>query len=238
MNTVLFDLDGTLLPMEQKAFIGIYFEELGKKFAGLGFEPKKMLEGIWAGMGAMQKNTGEKTNEEVFWDQFARLFGEQVRQYEKDFISFYQNEFHKAKAGTTPNPMAKTIVDLLKSKGYDLVLATNPMFPRVATEGRIGWAGLSWDDFVLVTTYENCHFCKPNLAYYQEVLGKIGRTPEECFFVGNDYVEDLSAAKLGISCYFLTETPEMPADATLEGLAHGKFADLYKVLQSWPDAQK
>jgi len=33
MNTVLFDLDGTLLPMDQEAFIRLYFGALTQKFA-------------------------------------------------------------------------------------------------------------------------------------------------------------------------------------------------------------
>ena len=61
-----------------------------------------------------------------------------------------------------------------------MVLATNSIFPRIATENRIRWAGLEPDDFALITTYENSTYCKPNPAYYREVLGKLGLEAEEC----------------------------------------------------------
>lgn len=78
MNTVLFDLDGTLLPMDQEAFIRLYFGALTQKFAPHGFEPEKLIQGLWAGMKAMQENDGSKTNEDVFcrrlpgWQENAR----------------------------------------------------------------------------------------------------------------------------------------------------------------------
>ena len=50
----------------------------------------------------------------------------------------------------------------LKEMGYPLVLATNPIFPRVATMQRIDWAGLDVEDFELVTVYENFNYSKPN----------------------------------------------------------------------------
>ena len=51
-----------------------------------------------------------------------------------------------------------------------LVLATNPIFPAVAVETRLGWVGLTGSDFDLVTTYENSRSSKPNPAYYQSIL--------------------------------------------------------------------
>ena len=47
--TVLFDLDGTLLPMDQDVFIKDYFGRLARKLAHYGYEPKKLIEGVWAG---------------------------------------------------------------------------------------------------------------------------------------------------------------------------------------------
>lgn len=60
ITTVLFDLDGTLLPMDQDVFIKDYFGRLAKKLVPYGYEPKKLIETVWAGTKAMVKNTGEK----------------------------------------------------------------------------------------------------------------------------------------------------------------------------------
>ena len=87
--------------------------------------------------------------------------------------------------------------------GYDVALATNPIFPSIATRKRISWTGLSYDDFSLVTTYENSSYCKPNLKYYEEILNKLGYKPEECLMVGNDVVEDMIAKKLGMKVFLL-----------------------------------
>ena len=84
-------------------------------------------------------------------------------------------------------------------------LATNPLFPATATEQRIGWAGLSPNDFELYTTYENSNYCKPNLDYYRAVMNKLSVTPEECLMVGNDVGEDMIATDLGASVFLLTD---------------------------------
>ena len=48
LTTVLFDLDGTLLPMDQEAFTTGYFKLLAKKLAPHGYEPKSLVDAIWA----------------------------------------------------------------------------------------------------------------------------------------------------------------------------------------------
>ena len=49
IKVVLFDLDGTLLPMDQDKFIEAYFGGLVKKLAPHGYEPQKLIGGINAG---------------------------------------------------------------------------------------------------------------------------------------------------------------------------------------------
>ena len=43
MQAVFFDLDGTLLPMDQDVFVKTYFSYLVKKMAPYGYEPKKLI---------------------------------------------------------------------------------------------------------------------------------------------------------------------------------------------------
>ena len=59
ITTVLFDLDGTLLPMDQEIFVKTYFSLLAKKLAPHGYEPEALINAVWAGTRAMVKNTGE-----------------------------------------------------------------------------------------------------------------------------------------------------------------------------------
>ena len=66
IKTVLFDLDGTLLPMDQDTFTNAYFKELAKKMAPFGYNPDELVKGVWKVTGAMVRNDGTKTNEEAF----------------------------------------------------------------------------------------------------------------------------------------------------------------------------
>lgn len=232
MNTVLFDLDGTLLPMDQEAFIRLYFGALTQKFAPHGFEPEKLIQGLWAGMKAMQQNNGVQTNEEVFWRAFTALAGEKAADHRADFDAFYQNEFSVAKKATAFHPLAARCVRLLREKGYRVALATNPLFPQAATWARIEWAGLSPSDFALITTYENSRHCKPNPDYYRkDVLEKLRVMPEDCLMVGNDVKEDLCAEALGMQVFLLTETPILTDGFLLNSCEHGDFQALWEKIQ-------
>lgn len=204
MTTVLFDLDGTLLPMDQEAFIKAYFGRLAVKLTPHGYDPKALMQGIYAGIGAMVKNDGSCINEDAFWKVFCSMFGERALEDKPVFEEFYRNEFQQVRESCGFAPEAAPLIKKLKEKGLRVVLATNPLFPAVATESRIRWAGLDKADFALVTTYENSRFCKPNPAYYKEILDKLGLSAEDCVMVGNDVQEDGAAAALGMRVFILT----------------------------------
>ena len=113
-TTILFDLDGTLLPMDQDQFTYTYFKELAVKLAPLGFDPKALAGNIWAGVAAMVKNDGSVTNEEAFWREFSHIYGETVRNYLPVFEEFYANEFQNAQSVCGFSPESKEIVEKIK----------------------------------------------------------------------------------------------------------------------------
>lgn len=205
IRTVLFDLDGTLLPMDQDLFTKEYFKRLAGKLQPHGYDPRQLVDGIWAGTAAMVKNDGTRTNEEAFWECFSGIFGGKVLEDKPVFEEYYRVEFQKVSDVCGRNNQAREIVDWLKSRGLRLVLATNPIFPAVATESRIRWAGLDPEQFEWYTTYENIGYCKPNPAYYQEILKKISCPAADCLMVGNDAEEDLAAQAVGIKVFLLTD---------------------------------
>ena len=98
MKCVLFDLDGTLLPMDQDVFVNGYFGFLVQKMAPRGYEARKLIETIWAGTAAMVKNDGTRTNEEAFWDCFVSVFGPSARDDVPVFEEFYAEDFQQARA--------------------------------------------------------------------------------------------------------------------------------------------
>lgn len=230
ITTVLFDMDGTLLPMETKAFEKLYFKTLAMKIAPLGYEPDKLIDGVWAGTVAMIRNDGSVTNDVAFWKVFSGIFGDRVYNDIPCFDEYYRTDFVAAKAACGYNAKAVEIVNRLKSSGKKLVLATNPLFPLVAQEARMGWAGLNVDDFEYVSHYENSHYCKPNLNYYEEIVSKLGLNPAECLMVGNDVNEDMIAAKLGMKVFLLTDCLLNPSNLDISVYPHGTFDDLEKYL--------
>lgn len=235
MDTFLFDLDGTLLPMpDQELFVHTYFKALAVKMTSYGMEEQSLLKSVWVGMKAMLDNDGQMTNESRFWNVFASIHGEEVRKLEPVFVDFYRNEFVAAKQTTSLEPLAKECIQILKEKGYRRVLATNPLFPRVATIHRMQWAGLEPEDFEWITTYDNSSYCKPNLNYYREILRKIGKDPEECIMVGNDVKEDMCAAELGMDTFLLKDCLINTDGLDITGLRQGNFHDLLAFIKKLP----
>ena len=232
IDTVLFDLDGSLLPMDQELFVKLYMGALGKTFAPEGFDPKKMTSAVWKGVEAMMRNDGSMTNRERFFQVFSKEMGRDMEDREPDFVSFYENQFGEAKASTSLQPLAANTVELLKEKGYTVILATNPLFPKVATFRRMAWAGLSPEAFSLVTTYEEERFCKPNLKYYTSILERFGKKPEQCLMVGNDVDEDMCTISLGMSAYLLTDCIINRRSQPFKGFLSGTFAEFYEFIRN------
>lgn len=232
ISTILFDLDGTLLPMDQDIFVKSYFKNLGAKLAPYGYEPEPLFNGIWKGIAAMVANDGSRTNEDCFWECFAGIFGEKVYEDKPVFEEFYRVEFQEAAKYCGFTPQAKETVDALRGMGYHITLATNPIFPAVATESRIRWAGLEPSDFISYTTYENCRHCKPNPDYYRDILEGLQTPPEECLMVGNDVEEDMIAGSLGMSVFLLTDCLINKGGADLSVYPHGSFPELMEYVRS------
>lgn len=232
ITTVLFDLDGTLLPMDQELFVKTYLGLLAKKMAPHGYDPDTLIKGVWMGTGAMIKNTSGRTNEEIFWETFCALVNADARKDEPLFRAFYENEFAQVQTVCGFNPKAAETIALVKRKGLRLALATNPLFPAIATENRTRWAGLDPADFELITTYESSTCCKPNPAYYREVLARLGVRAEECLMVGNDVQEDMMTRSLGMQVFLLTDCMIDRQNTDIEQYPHGGFDDLMTFIEN------
>ena len=232
ITTVLFDLDGTLLPMDPNVFIKAYFGGLARRLAPHGYEPQKLIDSIWSGTAAMIKNNGDTTNEELFWQGFEAAYGKPARQDEELFAAFYREDFDTVQSSCGYTPAAREIVDTVKACGLRTALATNPIFPAMATERRIAWAGLSPSDFELVTTYENSRHCKPNLEYYRDIMQVLGVCPEECLMVGNDVGEDMIAQTLGCRVFLLTNDLINPKNVDISIYPNGSYQELIDFIKN------
>lgn len=232
ITTIFFDLDGTLLPMDQEVFVKSYLGRMAKKMAPHGYDPEKLVKAVWTGTGAMIKNAGETTNDIVFWNVFNQLFGRNTRVDEPLFEEFYHNEFQDVRHDCGFDPRAASTIQEIKSMGYRIVLATNPLFPAIATQSRTRWAGLAPEEFKWITTYENSSFCKPNPDYYREILGKLNLKPEECVMVGNDVTEDMIARELGFRVFLMTDCLINKDNKDISQYPNGSFPELLDFIRS------
>ncbi len=87
-----------------------------------------------------------------------------------------------------------------------MILATNPSVPTGRRPARLSWVRLRPEDFDWVTDYENSSACKPNPAYYWEILNRMHLEPSCCLMVGNDVQEDVEAAgAAGLETFLVTD---------------------------------
>jgi FMN phosphatase YigB (HAD superfamily) len=238
IDTIMFDLDGTLLRFSQDDFINAYFAELRKVFIRLGLDADAAVKAVWVGTKAMILNDGSVLNTQRFWDAFSDFLdirGERLNAVESACDNFYSNEFHTVKSVAAPSDIPKRIVHGMAAKGYCVVLTTNPLFPPCAVDSRLGWAGLDPRDFRLITHYENSAFCKPNLGYYREVFSKIGKTPQQCLMVGNNPTEDMCVGELGTETFLVTDFIENEAGADITSFRRGSIEEAEAFLMSLPN---
>lgn len=224
IKTVMFDLDGTLLPLFQEDFVKVYFGLLCKKLAPLGYQPDDTVKAIWAGTKGMAKNDGSKINEEIFWEVFREMM-QGLPEAKPLCDEFYTKEFDGVKSVLKYDVSRRALIDKLKAAGLRLVLATNPVFPTDAFRTRLKWVGLDYSDFEYVTDYSNSRFCKPNPAYYKEIMDKLSLDPAECLMIGNNVTEDMAAAKAGMNVFLVPEFLENPDVADYSGFPQGTLEE-------------
>ena len=204
-KVIFFDLDNTLISFNEEEFIKTYLNLLATNLSKYGYN-QDLPKHIWTGTMLMYKNDGKVTNEQVFWNYFKSIYGQKGLDDFPLFEKFYQTEFDKVSAITCKVDGAKELIEFAKKNFDKVVLSTNPLFPRIATEKRITWAGLNPTDFDYITSYENSCFCKPSTSYYLEICEKLGISKDEVVMVGNSDLEDFAPTKtLNIPCFITKE---------------------------------
>lgn len=231
LECVLFDLDRTLLYMDQIAFTKAYLGEIGEFMTRYGYEPSRLAKTIMSCTYEMIANDGSNTNYTVFWSAFARAYGESALGDKSRFDKFYVKRFDSLSDSCGKITGAVESVQKIRAMGLKLVLASNPVFPRIAMEKRAQWAGLDVGMFDYVTSYENSRYCKPNPMYYTEIAKAVGVLPENCLMVGNDVREDIIAAKsAGLNVFLLPEFILNSTDADITEYPRGSFNELLEYI--------
>lgn len=198
---VLFDLDGTLLKTERTLFKRRFFQLLGES------ELIKKLGSLDVFLEAFKKihhGDGSMTNEELFVWSIEKL-GIKEASFRKELDEFFENDFCGMETVFgEPDKNLREAVDILKEKGYTIVLATGPVFPLSALEMRLKKAGFSPKEFSFITSWGTTGYYKYDERYYLDIAKRLSAAPDECLMVGNSADEDLTALKTKMTCFYLT----------------------------------
>ena len=232
-KTLLFDLDDTLVGNRMDDFLPSYLKALARHLSTYT-SPDKMVPQLLAATGIMEKNDRpDCTLEEVFNAGFYPALGLHQEDLREVLAEFYEEVFPTLKSVTELRPEAKTVIEAAFAEGYQIAIATNPLFPRKAVEQRLAWAGLPVDryQFQLLTSYEKFHFAKPNPTYYAEILAQLGWPEGPIIMVGDDPIRDIAPARqLGIATFQISSTtPEVQGKAAY---GSGSLLDLLQWLKT------
>ena len=237
-KTIFFDLDGTLLPMDMEEFLTKYFKHLNAYAVSIGLDAQRFSHALNEGVKSMATDMTERMNEEVFWTNFHRLYGEDNPAIDAAIGEFYDTAFPHIGDGFPANPAAARAIECLKEKGYRLYLTTMPLFPLPGVEWRCRWAGVDPAVFDRITTYDNSFACKPDLRYYRQNLELAGCAPEEVLMVGNNTREDLAAMELGCDAYLVTDCLLDPVGFPIDTVKRGSLADFAEFAAQLPAVKK
>ncbi|MCX6028562.1 MAG: HAD family hydrolase [Chloroflexi bacterium] len=228
-QAILFDLDGTLLDSNMDTFLPHYLQRLAGRVSHLS-PPKAFIAHLLAATDAMVANDGHATNEEVFAAAFYPFAGHTRAELEPIFQDFYANDFPALSQHTQRKPDARPVVQRAFDLGYDVVIATNPLFPATAVQQRLEWAGVADFPYRWITSYENSRTCKPNLRYFDEICRQIGQPPAACLMVGDEAM-DMVASRLGMTTFLVPGASTHLDDSVPEPTYRGSLADLAGLLE-------
>lgn len=227
-QAILFDLDDTLLVNPMDTFVPAYFQAL-TGFMANDLEPRRLIDQLLRATRAMDEDGNpERTNEQAFADVFYPGLGRERAELEPVFERFYQDAFPALRRMTDRVPGAADVVRWALSGGRQVVIATNPLFPRTAIVQRMEWAGLSAEEMPLdlITSYEDMHFTKARPDYYVEIAARLGRRPGECVMVGDNWRWDVvNSVRSGMSAWWIAPADQPVPDPSVAFLGKGTLAD-------------
>ena len=205
LKAVLFDLDNTLIHFGERQFFQGYIPAITRVFADI-MPGDLFLEKLLSSTRAVLDNNGQTLNVDCFMKVFCKDYEPHKAEFWKRFMTFYETEYDQFRSLASASPGAREMILQLREKSLKLVIASNPLWPSIAQNKRLAWAGLGDLQFDLITHIENMTYCKPKVEYYREICSKIGERPEACLMVGNDPVNDMVVGTIGMKTYLVTDS--------------------------------
>ena len=235
--TLLFDLDDTLLDNSMEEFLPAYLKAISAHLASL-VEPSKLVGALLAGTKKMLENRNpECTLKDVFYAYFYPAIGLERGIINQAIEQFYVDIFPALRGLTRPRPEAVQVVEEAFRRGYQVAIATNPLFPLTAVLQRLSWAGFTPErhPFAFIPSIETVHFAKPDPACLAEILAQTGWPDQPAVMIGDDLKADIHAAHdLGIPSYWLNRDSSPLAENVGLFTASGSLEGLFPWLDSLP----
>lgn len=231
---ILFDLDGTLLPLSRQVFEPALFASFDALFRKAFPLQPELGKAFWEAMFSCESESGSpETNEE----RFSRLLRLRAGQKADDILNaleaHYKGEYNEIRHLITAPSIAEQALRLVEDAGAHAVLATNPVSSAGCIRARLGWIHLAPERFALVTTWDLCRYTKPDPRYYREILERLGAAPEDCLMVGNDTSDDMAgAAGAGIEVFLMTDHL-MDKNNTASQYRSGSGADMLAFVKQY-----
>jgi FMN phosphatase YigB (HAD superfamily) len=204
LKAILFDVDNTLIFFDELEFYKRYLLQVSKVFVDM--MPSDLFEKkLLSATQALMENHGKMSNAEYFMNIFCKGFeGEREEIWER-FMRFYETEYDQFQTLVSVPKGVREVFFQLQNKKLKLVIASNPMWPLDVQMKRLSWAGLGDLHFDLVTHIENMSYCKPRIEYYEEICTKVDERPESCLMVGNDPINDMIVATIGMRTFLIVD---------------------------------
>lgn len=232
LEAIFFDLDGTLIDVDMRRFVPVYLQRLTQRMQALA-DPDKATRVLHEAVAAMFGNQdAAKTLEKVLLEALEMGLGISAEQYQDCLATFAREDLDQLQTLVSGHPLSQCLVDQARARGWKVVLATNPIFPRRVIDARLAWGRLDGDTFHHVTAYETAHFCKPNPAYFVELLDHLKLSAERCLMVGNDTIHDLAAAQVGMQTCLLTPWRIRRAGSPFRADWQGRHEELLGLLEN------
>ncbi len=227
VTTVLLDLDDTLITVSMRQFVPAYLDALGQALSRFA-PPSQVAAVVLRATQAMQANTDpDVSNYDAFYSAFLPLLKVEYDEIQPVIDRFYREEYPKLRHYVTPRPQARKLAAHLTGNGYQVVIATHPIFPLTAIRQRMDWGGVLDFPYALITSMETAHFSKPNPAYYQEILDRLDVLPAQALMVGDDPQNDIAPARqLGLETWRITNGRSPIVFPVADH--HGTLAEFYE----------
>ena len=206
IEAVLFDLDGTLLDIDFDRLMHDYTTALGPVVGSLlGVDDKTAIGLVMGGTERMMKPHPRMTNKSVFDEYIRHKTGVDISHPHAEAVleDFYTHVFPTFGEGHGPFPETVELIETCFSYGLPVGIATQPLFPALATRARMRWARLDAFDIPVVSSYEVSTSTKPHAEYFLEMAARLEVSPDRCLMVGDEPVLDMAAERVGMSTFYV-----------------------------------